>query len=303
MTEAGGKLRGYLAVTGAATLWGISGVVAKSLFNRQVEPWTVIEIRLTAAFVLLLTVLALRRHPLRVRAGHLPLLALLGAVTASTQFLYYFTISVTDVSTAIFLQYTAPVFVALYGRVVEREPLGALKLSAIALALAGSYLLVTGGAGIRVSPLGLTTGILSAVAFGMYSILGRGRVRQVGSTTSLLYALGSGALLWSLIVPPWQAYRGHDAAAWGLFAVIVVFATILPFWLFLTGLRTISSSAASLTASFEPVVGSVAAFLILGERLGTVQVAGALLIASAVVLIQVADLRQPGAQAVMPAPD
>lgn len=297
------KLRGYAAVTAAATLWGISGVIAKGLFNRAIEPWTVIEIRLTGAFVLLLAVLVLRGHPVRVRREDLPPLALLGAVTACTQFLYYFTISVTDVSTAIFLQYTAPVFVTLYGRAVEGERLGAPKLAAIGLALAGSFLLVTGGSGIRVSPLGLTTGVLSAVAFGIYSILGRGRARRVGSTTSLLYALGSGALLWSLLVPPWQAYRGHDAAAWTLFAVIVVFATVLPFWLFLTGLRTISSSEASLTATFEPVVGSAAAFLIIGERLGAVQIVGALLIAGAVVLIQGADLRATGKQAVIPAPD
>ena len=304
MTEAREKLRGYLAVTAAATLWGVSGVVAKSLFNRQVEPWTVIEIRLTGAFAVLLAALALRRHRLRVGGPQLARLVLFGAVMASTQFLYYFTISVTDVSTAIFLQYTAPVFVALYGWVFEHEPLGALKSAAISLALAGSYFLVTGGAGIRVSGLGLTTGILSAVAFGVYSILGRGRVRQVGTTTSLLYALGTGALLWSVIVPPWKAYAGHGAAEWALFGFIIVFATILPFWLFLAGLRTISSSAASLTATFEPVVGSAAAFLILGERLSSGQIVGGLAIAAAVMLIQIADVRTAGTEAVMPpAPD
>lgn len=304
MSDAGEKLRGYLAVTAAATLWGVSGAVAKSLFNRQIEPWTVIEIRLTGAFAILLVALVARGHPLRAGGEQLPRLALLGAVTASTQFLYYFTISVTDVSTAIFLQYTAPVFVALYGWAFEHEPLGGLKLAAIGLALAGSYFLVTGGAGIRVSALGLTTGILSAVAFGVYAILGRGRVRQVGSTTSLLYALGTGALLWSVIVPPWTAYPGHGPAEWALFAFIIVFATILPFWLFLAGLRTISSSAASLTATFEPVVGSAAAFLILGERLSSVQILGGLAIAAAVMLIQVADIRTAGREAVMPpAPD
>jgi drug/metabolite transporter (DMT)-like permease len=295
--------RGYLAVTAAATLWGISGVLAKTLFNRQIPPWTVIEIRLTAAFVLLLAVLLAGRRPLRVARGQLPLLALLGAVTAGTQFLYYFTISVTDVSTAIFLQYTAPIFVALYGRAVEGERLAPAKTAAIACAVVGSYALVAGGRGIRISPLGLAAGLLSAVAFGVYSILGRGRVRQVGSTSALLYALGSGALLWSVLVPPWQAYRGHDAATWAVLAVIVVFATILPFWLFLTGLRAIPPSAASLTATVEPVVGSIAAYLLLHERLGPWQIAGAALIACGVGLIQAADLRAADARPVMPAPD
>jgi drug/metabolite transporter (DMT)-like permease len=301
MTSTRERLGGYLAVMGAATLWGISGVVAKSLFNRQIAPWTLIEIRLTAGFIVLLGVLLVQRVRLRVPREHLGRLVLLGLAMTSAQFTYYFTISVANVATALFLQYTAPVFVALYGRAVEAEPLGWLKAGAIGLAVAGSYFLVTGGLGIQVQPLAITTGLLSAVAFGVYAILGRGRVRHVGSTASLLYALGTGALFWSLIVPPWRAYlAGYSREEWLLFAYIVVFATILPFWLFLRGLRTISSSTASLTATLEPVVGGTAAFLILGEALSGPQIAGGLAIAAAVALIQVADIRAARAEATLP---
>ncbi|MDQ7843695.1 MAG: DMT family transporter [Armatimonadota bacterium] len=300
---ASGNLRGYLAVLGAATLWGISGVVAKTLFNRRIEPWTVVEIRLTGAFLVLLLVLWLRRHPLRVAREHLVPLGVLGVVMLSTQFLYYFTISVTDVSTAIFLQYTAPAFVALYGRLAEREALSGLKSGAIAVAVAGSYLLVTGGGGMRVRPLGLATGFASAVMFGVYAVLGRSRVHRVGSVTALLYALGAASLVWSVIVPPWKAFAGHAPQEWALFGYIVVFATIMPFWLFLTGLRTITSSMASLTATFEPVVASAAAFAILGERLSPLQALGGAAIAAAVVLIQVADIRTEARGILPPAPD
>lgn len=290
---------------GAATLWGVSGVVAKALFNRRIEPWTLIEIRLTGAFVLLLVVLALHRYPLRVPREQLGRLVLLGLAMTSAQFSYYLTISLTDVPTALFLQYTAPVFVALYAWGFEQEPLGLVKAGAILLAIGGSYFLVTGGAGIRISSLGLTSGIVSAVAFGTYAILGRGRVRQVGSTTSLLYTLGTGAVFWSLIVPPWRAYlASHAPAEWALFAYIIVFATVLPFGLFLYGLRSISSSMASLTATLEPVVGSAAAFLILGERLAAPQIMGGLAIATAVAMIQVADMQTARVEAaVPPAPD
>lgn len=292
MTTSRERFSGYLAVMGAAALWGISGVVAKGLFNRQIAPWTLIEIRLTAGFAVLLAVLLAQRVALRVPREHLGRLILLGLAMTSAQFSYYFTISVASVATALFLQYTAPVFVALYGRAVEGEPLGWLKAGAIGLAVAGSYFLVTGGGGIRVQPLAITTGLLSAVAFGVYAILGRGRVHHVGSTAALLYALGTGAVVWSLIVPPWRAYlAGYTAEEWLLFAYIVVFATILPFWLFLRGLRAISSSMASLTATLEPVVGGAAAFLILGETLSGAQIAGGLAIAAAVALIQVADVR------------
>ncbi len=290
---------------GAATLWGISGVVAKALFNRRIEPWTLLEIRLTGAFLVLLLVLTLRRVPLCVPRGQLTTLALLGLAMTSAQFTYYLTISLTDVSTAIFLQYTAPVFVAGYAWLVEREPLTPLNAAAILLALGGSFLLVTGGSGMRISPLGLTAGILSAVSFGFYALIARGRVRELGSWTVLLYALGAGAVVWSLIVPPWRAYGGdYTGAEVGLFAFIIIFATILPFGLFLYGLRTISPSLASLTATLEPVVASAAAFLLLNEALGSTQLAGAAAIAFGVALIQVSDLlaaRRP--MVIPPAPD
>ncbi len=290
---------------GAATLWGVSGVVAKSLFNHQIEPKMLIEIRLTGAFLVLLIILLLQRYPLRVTRDVLGRLVLVGLSMTAAQFTYYTTISLTDVSTALFLQYTAPVFVALYARAAEREPLTALKVGGIGLALVGSYFLVTGSGGIRIHPLGLTTGLLSAGAFGVYAILGR-RVPQVGSWTVLLYALGSGALAWSLlVVPPWRAYfAGYGLAEWASFGFIIVFATILPFGLFLFGLRVITASLASLTATLEPVVGSAVAVLVLGERLATPQILGGLAIASAVVLIQIADLLAVRTEQLLPpAPD
>src|SRR5213594_2498230 len=86
---------------GAATLWGISGVVAKSLFNRRIEPWTLIEIRLTASFATLLVILALRRHPLRVPRSLVGRLVVLGLAMTASQFSYYLTISLTDVHRAL----------------------------------------------------------------------------------------------------------------------------------------------------------------------------------------------------------
>src|SRR5207247_1954675 len=165
------RIRGYLAVMGAATLWGVSGVVAKSLFNRRIEPWTLIEIRLTASFATLLVILALRRHPLRVSRSLVGRLVVLGLAMTASQFSYYLTISLTDVSTALFLQYTGPVFVTLYAWAVTRETITPMRGGAILLALAGAYFLVAGREGIRIQPYGLLTGSFSAIAFGVYGIL------------------------------------------------------------------------------------------------------------------------------------
>ncbi|MDQ7819061.1 MAG: EamA family transporter [Armatimonadota bacterium] len=284
------RLRGILCVAGAATCWGLSGVVAKILFTRGVDPWTLVEIRLTAASAVLLAAFAASRMPVRVPRRLAVPLVLLGLSMTGAQSAYYLAIHLAGVPTALFLQYTAPVLVAVYGRLIGGEPLTPRRAAAIALTVAGTYALVTGGEGLRADPLGVLSGMGAAVAFAAYVLLGRGPAREAGAARMLLYALGTGAVVWSLIVPPWSAYgRPYTPAEWVLMALIVVCGTVVPFGLFLYGLRSISGTVASLTATVEPVVGSAAAVLILGEALGAVQVAGALAILAGVLLVQTPD--------------
>src|SRR3989454_9667597 len=99
------RLRGHAAVMAAATLWGVSGVVAKALFNRRIEPWTLLEIRLTGSFLTLLVILTLRRQPVRVPRDLVGRLVALGLTMTCAQFTYYLTISLTNVSTPRFLRY------------------------------------------------------------------------------------------------------------------------------------------------------------------------------------------------------
>src|SRR3989449_8280005 len=184
------RIRGYVAVMGAATLGGLWGFLAKVLSNRRIEPWTLVEIRLTASFLTLLVILTLRGHPLRVPRALLGRLALLGLAMTSAQFTYYLTISLTGVSTALFLQYTAPVFVALYAWAAKGEAITPLRGGAILLAVTGSYFLVTGGGGVRIPPPGVVRGGLSPPGVGGVARLGGGG--------------GHGGVLWGVaLYAPW----------------------------------------------------------------------------------------------------
>ncbi|WP_274378766.1 EamA family transporter [Desulforamulus profundi] len=55
-------------MVGATSMWGISGTVAKILFNQQVNPLHLVTIRITLSFLVLLAYLALwKPHLLRVK--------------------------------------------------------------------------------------------------------------------------------------------------------------------------------------------------------------------------------------------
>ncbi|MCS7235500.1 MAG: EamA family transporter [Armatimonadota bacterium] len=277
--------RGYGAVVLAASLWGVSGVVAKSLLAEQIPPQDLVAVRLWGAaacgllYAGVVPADSLRRAWTRRRP-----LALLGLCLAANQFAYYAAIASADVATAVFLQYLAPVLLAVWARVVEAQPLTPSRVGAVALAVCGAFLLVAGPRGLVVTPAGLGWGLASAVLFAAYTVLARREVARSGSWGVLALAMGAGALAWSVVVPPWEVWlRPYSATQWLRFAHLAVLATVVPFGLFLYGLRSVDPARASLVATWEPVVAALAAYLLLGERLTPEQVAGAASILAAVV--------------------
>lgn len=290
---------GYAAVFAAACLWGLSGVVAKSLFDESVAPTTLVAVRLWgAAMVALVYAGVFRGAELRRTWARRGRVFALGLALAATQFAYYAAIALGSVATAIFLQYLAPALLVVWARVAEGQPLSAGRVGAVGLAWAGAFLLVARPAGLVVSPGGVAWGLASAVLFALYTVLARREVRGSDPWAVLALALAFGALAWSVVVPPWVAWtQPYTPGQWLRFGHLAVLATVVPFGLFLWGLRRVRPERAGILASVEPVVAALAAYAALGERLGAQQVAGACLILAAVLWTNWEGLRE------VPAPE
>jgi len=295
--------RGYIFVMFAATLWGLSGTTAKYLFSeRSIAPFLLVQIRMGFAFLILAGTLALfAPRLLRLRREEIGFAAVWGiAGMAMVNFTYLLTISETNVATAIFIQYLAPILTAVWAWLVEKKHVGRLMRAALTVAMVGSVLLIFGGtARLLISPLGLAAGLASALFFAFYTIFGQKGVGRVSPWTLLCYGLLFGTLFW-LGTDVVLALAGHplqvggvfrDLTMWGFFLYIAVLATIVPFGLYLSGLTSISPTSATITGMLEPVVAGVASYLLLGETLRGVQLMGGGLIVGAVVLLQVGRSR------------
>ena len=75
-------------------------------------------------------------------------------------------------------------------------------------------------------------------------------------------------------------------ALWLLYALCVVFGTMLPFALSIGALRHLPATTVGIVATFEPVAASVVAWLWLGESLDTPQLAGGAVVLAGIVLAQ-----------------
>lgn len=282
------EMYGYLAVIGAASLWGIGGSAAKALLNQNITPFLLVKIRLTLAFFLMVAgLLCYDKQLLRIPRREITYFAILGmAGMALLQFFYFYTISLTNVATAVFLQYLAPVLMAVYAVFFEKARLGWQRGGAVALATLGGLMIMLNVGGETVSILGYLSGFLAAMAMAFNTIYGRRAVRDYHPLTAVTYSFGFAGLFWWVVAPDVWALNTINDSNWWLFMYVAVFSTVVPFLLYFFGMRFLSPTNVGVTSCLEPVIAAIVAYLTLGEVMGWLQVAGGLLVVTAVILLQ-----------------
>ncbi|SEG96345.1 Threonine/homoserine efflux transporter RhtA [Saccharopolyspora kobensis] len=279
-------------------LFASSGPLAKTVMATGWSPMAVTSARIALAAVLLApVVVVLRPQALRFRRADLwPLVSygLLGV--AGVQLFFFLAVARIPVGVAMVLVNLAPALVALWVRVVRRTRLPGLVWLGIGLAVAGLALVAEFGRGARIDLLGLACGLAAAICSAGYFLLGeRGASRH--DTFGLTAAgLVIGAVVVSAVTPPWTLPAGLlDAPVelgglripvWLALLVLALAGTVLPYLAGLRALRTLPPASASVLALVEPLVAAVLAWLLLGQALGLTQVAGAVILLTGAVLVQ-----------------
>jgi drug/metabolite transporter, DME family len=177
----------------------------------------------------------------------------------------------------------APVITGLITRHVTRA-----WVAATAVAVAGLVLLVTGQQTAPVAPsaVGVALALGAAASYATYIVAGNAAEARGLETQSFLAAAFSVS---ALVTLPWLLLGDLSwvASTGGALLVgyLVLVPTILAYSLFNRGLRGVRSSTAATLALVEPVVAAALAYLLLGERLGVVGLAGAVMVLLGLLLI------------------
>ena len=283
---------GRLLILGAATFWGASATIARIAFrDHGVPPLTLVEMRLLIACVLLLLWLAWRRpSALRLPRREWPyflVLSLLGV--AAVQGSYFYSISRLGVGPSILLQYLAPALIVGY-ELVRGRPAEPRTIASVGAAVIGTALLVLSPRDATFHPTWLdwTIGLCSAFSFAFYIAYSKRGLAHQAPTTVLFYTFLIAATFWAIITPPWRIVAaGYAPSIWGLFCIVGVGSTLIPFSLFAAGLKRLPPVEAAILATFEPVVAVALAALVLGEGLRPLQWAGGVLVIGATLLASV----------------
>ena len=199
----------------------------------------------------------------------------------------------TTAANAIFLQYTAPVYILLFEPLLYREKFRARDLCVVLACVAGMSLFFVG----KLRPedvSGNLTALASGLCFAFFALLLRHpRTREVNRASSVIY----GNLLLALITAP-AFFGGAGLRLSTNEALIILYLGVvqigLAYTLFTLGIaRGVRSLDAGIVGYIEPVLNPVWVFVFLGERPSAWAITGGAIIIAAVVTHTIMRARRP----------
>ena len=290
------KHRGEFYLVMGALVFAFNGVISTVVLE-HISPFRLAQVRSIGAFVILLTItLIIARPTLKASKKQLPMLAAYGIIGfAAVQAGYFLGIQRgVPLSLVLIVEFTAPIWIALWIKYVRKMYVPASMWSAIALSLLGLILLAQVWNGLRFDLIGLLGALFSAFALTAYFLIGKSFGTSRTALSLTVWGLGMASLTWLISMPVWEfpfevftidmdlkgVFAGNTLPGWLLILWIIVMGTIVPYLFVIAGLRLLSASTSSVIGMLEPVLAGVFAWIWLEQSWNGIQLIGA-----AVVLI------------------
>lgn len=278
-----------LSILLASGLWGLTGLFVRNLNASGFNNMHLLFIRsVVTALVLGIYLLFADRKKLKIQlrdwwyffgTGILSFLAF--------GFFYFYTISNASMSVAAILLYTSPFFVMLMAAIFFREKITPLKVLALVLASLGCFLICGTDSNVTLTPVVISTGVMSGFCYALYSIFGRVALKKYDSLTVTAYTFIFAAIgaLFAIDIPDMVKVSIEYPDAFCLSIIFAIVSAVLPYIFYTFGLKHTDTAKASIMATFEAVVASLAGIIAFGEKLTLWGVLGIIFVFLAVTLL------------------
>ena len=283
-------LRGLLLIALAATSWGTTGTATTMLVRDAAASPLVIGVARLAIAAVVLALLARARGPLRIARADVVPCVTMGACMAVFQAGYFSAVVLVGIAlTALIAICSAPLTIAVLARVVLGERLSAPTIVALAVGVTGTGLLIVGPRGVAdVGPrfaTGVALALTAGVAYAVYVVIAKASLARTPPLPLATMTFLAGAVWLSPVMLWADAPARQLAMGWPLLLYLGVVATGLAYAAYTTGLTTVSAASAGIVLLLEPLTATVLGVVIFHERLGGLGVVGAVLLASALLLL------------------
>ncbi len=272
-------MNSYVLIALGASLWGTTGIVARFIYEGGFSAFQLAILRSSIAFFGLLPFVFRGFADVRAVYRALPALAVYGVTTVGFYSIaFLLSLQLLPVAIAVSLMACSSILVTLLSRVFYQEPLTVNRVLALVAAGIGLPLVtgVFGGSATQaLSRAGLGWGIAAAVAYAMYTLLGKSIVAKIEPKVFLAYNLLFGVLsmllIDSMFIGSLASMPRLTAPVIGWLLLIGIGCHLLGWLSFIIGLRGVGPSRASLLLILEPLVATLLGWFVLREELTAVQ--------------------------------
>lgn len=278
---AGHERRAFWLGTGLIVLsacgFGLITTLSRIAYDAGGSPTTQVFLRFIAFVLLIGPLMKLLGRPVL-----LPRAGLAGALGIAVLMLmmsagYLFSVAYIPVSLAAMIFYTFPLMVGVLSAATGREPVTTVKIIALLGAFAG-LALALGPSFSSLDPRGVALALTAAIGVALTTLFG---ARAMAGHDGLAFNFWTNA--WMLVfASAFIAVAGGlawpDSGAGGAAAILATLLYVVAFIGWFAALRLIAPTYGAVMLNVEPVVSVAAATLLLGERLGPLQVAGVVLV-------------------------
>lgn len=289
------RLLGVALALVSAASFGVMPVLAKVVYDDGADPIGVLAVRFGLAAAVLLALARARQERLPRGRPLAMLLGLGGIGYVGMSLCYFFALERISAGLTSLLLYFYPALVVVLGALLLRDRPRPLALAAVGTATLGTILTigpVQGG-----QALGIVLGLGSALIYATYILIGS-RVHGVGPFAMSATVLLAGAVVIGVLAAITSPRLPSGPQAWAALGGVALIGGVLAVTTFFAALALLGPSDTAVISTVEPVVSVTVAAVVLGERLGAVQVAGGVVVLAAVAVL--ARLKPIEAEAPVP---
>jgi drug/metabolite transporter (DMT)-like permease len=291
---------GYALVLVGVVGFSVNAGVSRIVLDNGIGAWTLAEVRAlgAAALLLLIVLLTGRRRALPMPRRQWPRLLLYGLVGLGLlQSFYFEAIARIPIGLAILIEFLAPLWVALWARLVRKQQVRPILWPALAVTLTG-LAIVAGAQFADLDPIGLLSALAAGWCFAVYFLVGERLVADHDPFIVSFWGFAIAAAGWVAaaavvpqIVPLWDIdYQQAVTTSVVvlpmavLLAWIISMGTVVPFASETAAMRWIPATTVSVLAMLEPIGSAAIGWWWFDERLTAFQIFGAALVIAGITM-------------------
>lgn len=303
------KHRGELYLVMGAIYFSLNGVIVTLVLDHMTT-FRLAQIRALGTFFLLFIITFIQdRKSLKAQRSEIPALIVYGVIGyAMVQLGYFIGISRgVPLSLVLIIEFTAPIWIVLWIKLVRKGQVAKNMWSAIALSLIGLALVAKVWTGFTFDLIGIIGAVGAAIALASYFIMSESQSTKRSAQAMVVWGLGVAGLFWSIFLPVWNfpveifttqinlqgRFSDYSAPGWLLLAYVIIFGTIVPYLFVVGGVRRLSASTSSVIGMLEPLIGGVFAWIWLSQSWSAIQLFGGAIV---LVGIYIADRAKANAK-------